>query len=282
MAMKLEDIFPIENTGDYKIHFAKSGSGGNSEPLEDWVKDKNDYQKKRLEKHGLSRDEFKRQYIFSLMRFYHEEDTWLFGGVFEVQKRHQNSKGLCVYKVKRTSIGKGLIGRLRISYVHRDGFSPRVNMESHYSELKVKEILPEQYSGLTFPGFEDIDLSFSDLETVLDKKDWKVALENIKGIYLVTDTKTNKRYVGSAYGEGGVWGRWKNYLKTGHGGNKMMKELVKNKKTKDRKIEYFRRNFRFALLEHRSFKSDDKKIIERENYWKEILLTREKMGLNHN
>ena len=47
-------------------------------------------------------------------------------------------------------------------------------------------------------------------------------------------------------------------------------------------IEYARNNFKFALLEYRSMKADDKIIIERENYWKETLLTRGEYGYNKN
>ena len=38
-----------------------------------------------------------------------------------------------------------------------------------------------------------------------------LTLENIKGIYLVTDTHTGRRYVGSAYGDMGIWSRWRQY-----------------------------------------------------------------------
>lgn len=29
-----------------------------------------------------------------------------------------------------------------------------------------------------------------------------------KGVYLISDTYTGKLYVGSAYNENGIWGRW--------------------------------------------------------------------------
>ncbi|AWX92359.1 hypothetical protein DPM13_01420 [Paracoccus mutanolyticus] len=46
---------------------------------------------------------------------------------------------------------------------------------------------------------DDIDLSFAELEALVSnsRPDWKAALESIKGIYLITDTRTGKRYVGS-------------------------------------------------------------------------------------
>ena len=50
----------------------------------------------------------------------------------------------------------------------------RVNFENHYQNFEVQEILREPYSGRAFPGFEDIDLSFEELETLVrnDRPDW--------------------------------------------------------------------------------------------------------------
>lgn len=144
----------------------------------------------------------------------------------------------------------------------------------------MKEILSERHSGRLFPGFDDVDLSFDELKTLVRNKspDWRTALENVKGVYLITDTKTDKRYVGSAYGDKGIWSRWGEYVDSGgHGGNKALKELVTNPT-----LEYARTHFRFALLEHRSPKTSDDVILNREGFWKDILRTRKPGGLNHN
>jgi len=44
----------------------------------------------------------------------------------------------------------------------------------------VQEILREPYSGRSFPGYEDIDISFDELETLVqnERSDWKAALES--------------------------------------------------------------------------------------------------------
>ena len=104
----------------------------------------------------------------------------------------------------------------------------RPKFEKHYGKLEVAEILREPYSGRVFPGYENIDLTFSELETLVlrGRPDWKQALELAKGIYLITDTKTEKRYIGSAYGNVGIWSRWSNYVVTGHGGNVELRALV--------------------------------------------------------
>jgi hypothetical protein len=141
------------------------------------------------------------------------------------------------------------------------------------------EVLAEQFAGRAFPGYDDIDLSFDEIEILVrnDRMDWQASLESIKGVYLITDFMTNKRYVGSAYGESGIWSRWCSYVATGHGGNVELKVLLATEG-----LDYCRAHFRFALLEHRSFRSPDELILKREEFWKRLLLTRGGAGFNKN
>jgi hypothetical protein len=154
-----------------------------------------------------------------------------------------------------------------------------VNFENHYRELEVAEILRERYSGRAFPGFENIDVSFEELETVVThgRPDWKAALSSVKGVYMISDTNTHKRYVGAAYGGEGIWSRWCSYVATGHGGNAELRELLS-----DPSLEYCRKSFRFALLESRPSLTSDVVILNREGFWKQILLSRGETGLNRN
>jgi len=57
-------------------------------------------------------------------------------------------------------------------------------------------------------------------------ENWHTALSSVYAIYLITDKVSGKQYVGSAYGTGGLLGRWKNYVETHHGGNKRIVELL--------------------------------------------------------
>jgi hypothetical protein len=269
MAIWLRDIWSVSDTERYKVHFARWN--GNYQPLEVLARDKNEWQ--GWQEYRPDRDEFNRQYIFSLAQFYHEHNAWLFGGIFQVQARHKDQ-----YEVELMETGKEFIGRLKIGSPYRER-STRVNLENHYPNFEVLEILHEPYTGRSFPGFEDIDISFDELETLVRTAcpDWKAALESIKGIYLITDTKSGRRYVGSAYGEQGVWSRWCSYVATGHGGNVELKTLVD-----EPTLAYSRANFRFALLEHRFSRTSDDVILAREAFWKRILLTRGEQGLNRN
>src|SRR5262249_10415888 len=150
-------------------------------------------------------------------------------------------------------IAADFIGRLKLKSPYNSR-AVRVNMEGQYENFEVTEILPEPYTGRPFPGYEDINLSFEEMETLVSntRPDWKAALESVKGVYLITDVSTGKRYVGSAYGETGIWSRWCAYVHSGHGGNIELRALVTTPN-----LDYCRTNFRFALLEHRPFRIPD-------------------------
>jgi hypothetical protein len=47
-------------------------------------------------------------------------------------------------------------------------------------------------------------------------------------------------------------------------------------------LEYCRKAFRFALLEHRSGLTPDRTILDREGFWKDILLARGEYGPSRN
>lgn len=269
MDIALADIWKIENLRDYKVHFARWNK--QNQPLEVFVRDKDEW--KEWQEYWPGRNDFNRRYIFSLAQFYHETDSWLFGGIYEVLQRYGDR-----YKVALTDIGAGFIGRLKLRSDYRSR-TTRVDFESRYYDLVVQEILRESYSGRKFPGYDDIDLSFEELDTLVsnDRPDWKAALENTKGIYLISDICTGKRYVGSACGDSGIWSRWCSYVATGHGGNVELRTLVA-----EPTLAYCRQNFRFALLEHRPSRTPDDVILARESFWKRILLTRGDQGLNRN
>ena len=147
----LRDIWPIENVDDYKIHFARWNS--EIEPLDEWVQDRAAWQ--GWQKYYPNKNDFNRTFIFSLMKFYHEEDTWLFGGIFRVIALHedQNCTNGHYYEVELTPALKAFIGRLKLHYSYR-AKATRVNLKNRYNDFEVAEILREPYSGHSFPGKE--------------------------------------------------------------------------------------------------------------------------------
>ena len=93
------------------------------------------------------------------------------------------------------------------------------------------------------------------------------------GLYLITDTSSGKVYVGSAYGHEGIWQRWSNYCKNGHGGNKELKALLQAKGKE------YASYFQFSLLEVCDLDASEEVVLPREKHWMEVMCSRE-FGLN--
>lgn len=133
--------------------------------------------------------------------------------------------------------------------------------------------------GDVFPGFEELCLPYDHLEKIIKNphgyENWYTALSSVNAIYLITDTKAGTQYVGSAYNNNGLWGRWASYIDTGgHGGNKMM--IAAMHENPDR-----RHNLQFSVLQILPKTMTADEIIRAENLWKIKLLTRE-FGWNDN
>lgn len=174
----------------------------------------------------------------------------------------------------------GYIGKLVITWADRSTMNIVMRDKDAISRLTVKTILEHPYDQIEaeFPGYENVNLSWSELKHVLKLKTWQTALENQKGVYLITDTATNKRYVGSAYGDNMLLGRWRSYAENGHGGNKELKALAE-----EQGLDYIKYNFRYSILDIYKSTTDDETIIARESWWKEVLLTRNpEFGYNAN
>ena len=106
--------------------------------------------------------------------------------------------------------------------------------------------------------------------------DWRKALSAVKGVYLINDTNTGKLYIGSAYGEDGLWGRWSEYVATdGHGGNKALKALI----AADGMYAYKHFQFSILMLLPKTVTPDE--AIRKEQLFKRKLGTNS-FGLNNN
>ena len=146
------------------------------------------------------------------------------------------------------------------------------------TEKEVLEIRPAM-SEISFTSYDRVLLSFETLHKIVCNKaaykEWEEKLSAVAGVYLITDTKTGKHYVGSASGEqGGIWGRWSEYARTKHGGNKRLKELI----TAD--ADYCN-NFQYSILEVFPIKRDRHEVLEYEQLYKKKLWSIQ-FGLNDN
>lgn len=268
--IELDTILRIENDRDYKLHLAMHN--GEDDPLELFVNERESWQAWNEYKSPY-KDEFNRQFIFSLIRFPSQKNRWLFGGIYEVLDRSSES-----YVIRLSNQHKEFIGRLLVDYQGAGARGRSFLFENQYPKMRVAEIFDREYTGETFEGFDNINMSFYQLENIFKKqqKEWMIPLQSIKGVYLITDKSNGKMYVGSAYGDYGIWSRWETYILTGHGWNEGLTTVIN-----ECGIEYARENFQFSLLEFYSMKIDSDVVRGREQYWKEVLCTRQ-FGYNLN
>lgn len=203
-------------------------------------------------------------------------DSWLLTSVKTVTKE-LNKIDDVNYTGEEIEKLKPYFGRMVVKY-HKTQRGQCFKANTILNDLEVLHILPTIYDGEDFSGYNNVCLSYTKLATIIarQKASWIEALKNQKAVYLITDTKTGKLYVGSATGGEMLLQRWSNYVAHGHGGNKELKKLVEEKGK-----AYVAQYFQYTILENYNSTIDDSIVVNRESYWKEVLCSR-KFGYNAN
>lgn len=267
--IRLTDLIRLTGVtlGESKIHCA---TGDKPTPLEVFYDGK--FEQWQADQ---SNRNFECEHIISLIHLGNAD--WLFAGIHKVlgvKPMRRGGKERFQYSTSEVPDLEHLTGRVVIHFV-KNFRASYLRGERYADSLLVKEIKAERQTIGDFPGFNRVCLSYQRLQTIIrqDLKDWKTVLGNVAGVYLIADTKTGKQYVGSAYGEAGIWQRWREYAETGHGGNKELRQLVKQ-------ADDYAQNFLFSILEVVDINASNEFIIGRESHWKDVLLTR-KYGYNY-
>jgi hypothetical protein len=289
--MKLFDILKLElpslKPEECKIHLAVWN--GRDEPLDrflagefpawqNWQSNKN----------------FERPYIVSLIKL-DGPARWLFAGVHSTHgcspvKAQQNhpwdktnqyhptaentdAKDAFHYDTKELPEFAALTGRLIIEFA-RTGRQSYLKAENWVEQLQVSELKPRRLAVEEFPGFTKVVLPKATLDIIVAQEieSWKSALSSVAGVYLITDTKTGRHYIGSAYGTGGIWGRWVAYSESGHGHNKNLKSILQKMGLAHSQ------NFQFSILETADTNASKDDVLARETHWKNALCSRESHG----
>lgn len=208
------------------------------------------------------------------------DDEWLLTTIKNVEKEldlDNEVDGVCC-EGKIMKKYEKFFGKIIVKF-HKTAAKGCITFKKLQNELEVLQILPSIYDGDEFPGYDKVCLSYDKLKLIIERKksDWVNALENQKAVYLITDKKTGKLYVGSATSKNGMLlARWQTYVSTFDGGNVKLKELVK-----EHGEDYVKQNFQYSILENFNSKTDDKYVLQRESWWKEVLDSR-KHGYNDN
>lgn len=252
--------------GSYKIHLAKSSKDNPinyfyAGTFKEWQE-------------GQTQRNFECDHVIGLISI--EKGQWLFAGVWAIQGSPKKKKDGWQYQTSEVKGLDHLAGRVIVSFV-RTFRQSYLRGDSYGGKLLVHEIRPERLSVADFPGYSSVNLTFDTLRVLAKQRPaaWLTALRSVGGVYLIADTSNGMLYVGSAYGDGGIWDRWENYAKKGHGENKDLVELLKTKS------EDHASNFRFSILEICDLLASKDEVLARECHWKRVLLSRE-FGYNKN
>ncbi len=262
-------VDPLVRPEGCKVHLACHN--GHENPLDVYFAGKFDGWQAR--QNGRN---FKRPYVIALIEL-SEANRWLFVGIHEVHSCVQDqSRSPYLYSTSRHEAFESLSGRAVIEFV-RPGRQSYLLAERWVESMRVAAILPESMQFQDFPGYLNTTLTKQQLDTIvrLQVASWRSALASVSGVYVITDRRTGKLYVGSAYGEGGIWGRWSAYSATGHGHNHELRQLLSQHGSD------YAENFQFGILESIDVRATEAEVIARESYWKVLLLTR-MHGLNKN
>ena len=277
--MKLQELLPFlaKNQNEFKVHCATPN--GENNPLSIWLSGQDNFTK---DQNIQTKKNFERKYILSFCEI-NKNGEWLFVGIYkssgvkEIIKDKNTGKELNIYDTELIEEGKEFIGKLVVGFDLKEESPSAARQRYRYLEslLDKMEVLELKREVLKreFPGYDNVNVTWRELESLIETPVWKTALENQKAVYLIVDTKTGKKYVGSAYGNNMLLGRWRNYIANGHGGNKLLKPLD---------FEYIKENFKYSILEIFKSSVDDEIIRNRESFWKEVLLTRTEFGYNDN
>ncbi len=268
--LKLLDVLRIQGVSlehyKYKIHLA---TGEKWLPLNAFLDGRfKEWQEQQ------NNENFKCEYILSLIRL--EDNRWLYGGIYRVLGVKRGAKQPFLYQTELVPDTDDLIGRIIVRY-KREFRAAYIWGYKYAEQLEIDEIRPTRMSVETFPGYNRVVVPHHKLKTIVSVQDpsWKSALSNVKGVYLITDTHNGKKYVGKADGAGGIWQRWASYVKKEHGGNKELRALLSKKGVK------YAANFQYSILEVADSHATKEYIEGRENYWKNVLLSRQ-FGYNSN
>lgn len=131
----------------------------------------------------------------------------------------------------------------------------------------VHSIAEESLLVAPMPRWQELALGWKELHAL--PSSWQAALRQWRGIYYIRDRASGKGYVGSAYGQANLLGRWLGYAASGHGGNKLLRGLDPA-------------DFEFSILQLLAHDAETADVVAAENSWKLRLHTRAPDGLNDN
>ncbi len=261
--IKLIDLLKIAGVylNSYKIHCASSKDDS---PLEAFF----DGRFKNWQEHQ-NQQNFRCDEIISLIHL--QDDRWLFAGIFQVlgvKHRKEGEKNWYEYGTKELPGLDHLTGRVVVQF-RKDFIAAHLIGTKYIDKLLVSEIREKRMRVADFPGYNAVNLPYRLLRTVVRKNmpQWKAALSDVAGVYLVTDTQTGKHFVGSAHSGDTIWHQWVSFAINGHADIKALRQLL------SREVGDYQFNFHFSILEICPLNAAKSYVEARTTHWKTVLCT---------
>lgn len=144
------------------------------------------------------------------------------GASSRTEDRSRTTGELREFDLVESDYLKDLLGRLVIGWKAGRVWRVHGATAATYPVLEIADAQPPR-----FPGFDKLIVSYERLQAVVKQPRyaaWQTALSSIVGIYLITDTRDGRHYVGKADGTENILQRWRTYATNGHGGNVALRE----------------------------------------------------------
>lgn len=184
---------------------------------------------------------------------------------FDIGNMCRNNDGpTSVVKLEPCETLCELVGRVIISTEKKKGEMAYMR-KAETLDPPIFAFREEDWDPSPAPGWKDFIVSGPEVRGLA--KSWEDELKRWSGVYMVLDRSTNERYVGSAYGEEGFFGRWKAHVKGEKGVTKYLSKCDTS-------------NYVFSILERVPFNLPKSDIIAAEMNWMKRLHSKE-LGLNH-
>lgn len=183
------------------------------------------------------------------------------------------------WDLHRSDFLASLAGRLVIDWTSPRNWHRRATAAAGLPVLEIAD-----RDKVPFPGFDRVLLPWHELkEMTTDRRyeEWRTALSEVQGIYLITDSSTGRQYVGKADGGERLLGRWAAYARDGHGGNVALRQLAAGDDAPHPDVDEHARHFVFSILRVFGPSTSSSEVDAAESHYKKALMTRE-FGLNLN
>lgn len=172
----------------------------------------------------------------------------------DILKRPKKDK-MIVYEVERVRAFNKYEGKLFVDW----GKGERAWNQIAGNSPKPVLAIEREFIEPVFPGFGNFTCMSNAVSSLHNS--WQAILSANRGIYILVHIESGSQYVGSATGESGFFGRWLDYEATGHGGNKILKNLSP-------------KEFQIGILEVSSSLETSEDILKKEEIWKKKLGSR--------